>query len=551
MNKIALVALLSAASLCPGAAPVQVTVANEFVERVFEVHEGKVRTTALVNKLDHRTYTVDSKEFELLVIRERLGYTHGSENPVRLTADDFTAGEFEEQTGTDGEQQLIFPMSSPRYGLDVRMIVTLGDEDKWVRKQLEIRSRGSERVFLDRIAVENFTLRAAEPRLGGFGQPVYGDNVYFGVEYPAGYNTSDGRNVLLYYYSGDTAGPDWLRSEKSVMGVGPDGAVRSAFLDYIGHIRSGKVRPVTVFNTWYDMQRDTLNQANCIERMDALKKNLLDRFSLQLDSFVLDDGWDDRNTVWSIHQQRFGGDLAPVQQSLERSGTRLGIWYGPVGGYDQRELRIEAGKKEGYEITANGRFFCLAGPKYRERFRQSVMEMVSKYHVNHLKFDGLPYGCNNPEHGHLLGIYSREAHLRTFIDLLQAIRAADPDVFLNITTSNWLSPWWLMYADVVFMGGHDYGFLTDVPTVSERQKAITYRDSVLYDDFTRNAYQFPQSSIMTIGIIKGLLGDEGGKGESLDDWTHNAVMNFSRGSMLTELYISPSMLSKAEWERLG
>ncbi len=62
MNKIALAALLAAASLCRGAAPIQIKVANEFVERVFEVNGGKVRTTALVNKLDHRTYTLHSKE---------------------------------------------------------------------------------------------------------------------------------------------------------------------------------------------------------------------------------------------------------------------------------------------------------------------------------------------------------------------------------------------------------------------------------------------------------------------------------------------------------
>jgi hypothetical protein len=58
----------------------------------------------------------------------------------------------------------------------------------------------------------------------------------------------------------------------------------------------------------------------------------------------------------------------------------------------------------------------------------------------------------------MLGVHSREAHLRAFIDILKAIRAEDRRVFLNITTSIWLSPWWLQYTDVVFMGGLDYGF---------------------------------------------------------------------------------------------
>lgn len=551
MNTTALTALLCASLPCFAAAPLRLKVANEFVERVFEISGGSVRTVELVNKLDRRVYAMESDEFELSIVWERVGYQHGQENPVRLKASDFTLGEFEQKSGAGGEQELVFPMTYRRLGIEVRMVVSLGAEDAWVRKHLEIRASGKERVFLDQITVESFTLRGLEPRLGGFGQPLYADNVFFGVEYPASYNIADGRTVRLSYYSGETTSPESIRSESSVMGVAPDGMVRKSFLRYVDRIRSGKVRPVTVFNTWYDMQRDTLTEKNANERMIALREKLFDRFSSKLDSFVLDDGWDDRNTVWQIHKDRFGGDLTSMRLSLERNGTRLGIWFGPIGGYEERSLRIAAGRKEGYEITANGEYFCLAGPKYRDRFRQVVMEMVSKYRVNHFKFDGLPYGCNDPSHGHLLGVYSREAHLRAFINLLRAIRAADPDIFLNITTSNWLSPWWLMYADVVFMGGFDYGFLNEVPAVSERQKGITYRDKVLYDDFRRYAYQFPHSSLMTIGIIKGLLGAEGGTGESLDDWTHNAIMNFSRGTMLTELYISPSMLSEPEWENLG
>jgi hypothetical protein len=56
---------------------------------------------------------------------------------------------------------------------------------------------------------------------------------------------------------------------------------------------------------------------------------------------------------------------------------------------------------------------------------------------------------------------------------------------------------------------------------------------------------------MTIGIIKGELGSEGGREESLENWVNNAIMNYSRGSMMTELYVSPSMLKREEWQTLG
>ena len=337
-----------------------------------------------------------------------------------------------------------------------------------------------------------------------------------------------------------------------MIGVAPEGGTRAAFLEYIGRIRSGAVRPVTVFNTWYDMQGDELTESNSRERMATLQSKLLDPYQIPLDSFVLDDGWDDYRIPWVVHARRFSGDFSSLSGWLQGRGTELGLWFGPFGGYGEgARLRVEAGRKQGWEVTANGLSLCLAGRNYHQKLKQVVLEMVRKYHVNHFKFDGVPYGCNDPNHGHLIGIYSREADLRAFLDILKSIRAADSKAFLNITTGNWLSPWWLMYADVVFMGGLDYGFLNDVPAASERDKAITYRDKILYDDFRRYEFQFPHNSLMTIGIIKGKLGGEGGLEESLETWINNAIINFSRGSMMTELYLSPGILKPEEWRTLG
>jgi hypothetical protein len=544
--------LVLAAVAMPAEAPRQARIGNRFLERTFEVRNGVLESTGLLNKLDQRYYAMDSEEFELHIVWERLQYEHGTENPVRLTAADFEVQDIEHRTPSGGDQRLTFLLENRRYGVEVRVVFELAAGVPFLRKHLEIRSPGNSRVFLDKVAVESFRLQGAAPRLGGFGQPVYAGNLFFGVEYPASQNLAEGGGVRCDYYSGETTGKDWLASEPAVTGVSPDGAVSRTFLDYVSRIRSGKVRPVTVFNTWYDMQGDSLTAENSMERMKTLKARLLDPFDIRLDSFVLDDGWDEIESVWGIHPRRFQGGFSGFRRFLESHGTRLGLWFGPVGGYGStRTARLAAAARRGYEISANGQYFCLAGTKYRERFKQVVLEMISKYGVNHLKFDGVPYGCNAAGHGHLPGIYSREAHLRAFLDILKSAREANPDVFLNITTGNWLSPWWLKYADVVFMGGHDYGFLNEVPAAGGREKAITYRDKVLYDDFRRHEYQFPQSSIMTIGIIKGTLGAEGALKEDLESWTRNAIMNYSRGSMFTELYVSPAILTDEEWRSLG
>jgi hypothetical protein len=547
-SRLFIVAL--AASSLWAALPAEIALGNRYLERTFSTRDGVLSTLAVHNKLAGRIYTARSTDFALKLVWERIGFAHGDENPVTLTAADFVVRDARRETAA-GAETLRFSLENRRFRIGVDAIYTLGADDFYMRKRLEIRSLGRNPVFLDQIVVDDLELAGAGLRLGGFGQPVFADDLFMGLEYPGGTAGRHAGRIRVSYTAGDTTGERPIVSESAVLGVAPADRVRTEFQRYVSRIRSGPVRPVLVFNTWYDMQRDGLNLANSVTRMRQLKENLLDPYGIKLDSFVLDDGWDDRNSVWEIHARRFPGGFGELKSALEAQGSSLGLWFGPIGGYEQRGLRIAAGRKAGYEITANGEYFCLAGTKYREKFQATVLDLVRKYSITHLKFDGIPYGCNATGHGHMPGIYSDVAHLRAFIALLKAIRAADPKVFLNITTSNWLSPWWLMYTDVVFMGGMDYGFLDAVPAVSERDKAITYRDNVLYDDFRRHEDQFPNSSLMTIGIIKGTLGGEGGIDESLRNWTDNAVMNFSRGSMFTELYVTPSILKPAEWQALG
>lgn len=557
MRRTILLACSAAALVvCPNAGavelPKEARIGNQFVERKFAIQDGHVRTLGLLNKLDQRWYALDSDEFEIELVWERLLYWRGEENPLHLTSRDFVVRDVIESTPAKGQQQLVFQMANQRFGLDVRLVFTVGAQDRFLRKHLEIRSSGKSPVFVNQVAVERFRLPGAELSQGGFGQPLYADNVFFGVEYPASYNLSEGGSIRCYYYLGVVTTNEWLRTENSVMGVAAEGAIRRAFLDYVGTIRSGKVRFTNVFNTWFDMQQGSLTDANSLERMATLKSKLLDPYGLPLDSFVLDDGWDDLDHLWQIDPAKFKGDFSQFRKSIEASGSRLGLWYGPVGGYEPIRLqRIKTGRRDGYEITANGAYFCIAGTRYFELLKQNMLAMVRKYHVNHFKLDGIPFGCNAQGHGHLPGIFAREAQVRAFIDILTSLRATDPDVFLNFTTGDWLSPWWLKYADVAFINGMDYGFLDDVPSVSERDKAISYRDTVMFDDFRRHADQFPVSSAMTIGLIKGTLGAEGGLGESLDSFTNAVIMNYSRGTMLNELYISPAIFKDEEWRVLG
>jgi hypothetical protein len=131
-----------------------------------------------------------------------------------------------------------------------------------------------------------------------------------------------------------------------------------------------------------------------------------------------------------------------------------------------------------------------------------------------------------------------------------AVRAVNPAIYLNITSGTWLSPWWVKYANQIWMQGADYGY-ADVPSISERDAAITYKDFVLYDDFKNQDCWFPVSNLMTHGIIKGNLERLGGEDDPLDKFTNDAVFYVARGISMIELYISPDLLNEGEWNALG
>ena len=140
--------------------------------------------------------------------------------------------------------------------------------------------------------------------------------------------------------------------------------------------------------------------------------------------------------------------------------------------------------------------------------------------------------------------------MESVIAMCNTAREKDPAAFLNITSGTWLSPWWVKYANTIWMQGADYGY-SDVPSISRRDAAITYRDFILYDDFRNLDLWFPIANLMTHGIIKGQLQMLGTAGEPLDKFTDDVLLYFARGISMYELYVSPDILSEGEWASIS
>jgi len=385
--------------------------------------------------------------------------------------------------------------------------------------------------------------------------------LFFGLEFPTGENwlkkTKDGKFKLSCGQEiGKKIITSWLKSEWAVAGLTPEPWVKHWFWKYVDKIRTAPLKPYLLYNSWYDLRSPemvkdpgrAMTEENVLRAIASFKERLVEERGLKLDAFVLDDGWDIYRSDWALNQDQFPRGLSPLAKALEAMDCQLGIWLGPIGGYSHRNWRVEWMKAHGYE--AAGDQMCVAGRHYHQLLKKRLTDFVSQDRAAYFKWDGIQFTCNEPGHGHLPDIYSRRAVMEAVIDLCLSVRALNPDIFLNITSGTWLSPWWLKYANTIWMQGYDYGY-ANVPSLSRRDRAMTYRDSVLYDDLVKLDFWFPIASLMTHGIIKGHLNQLGGAKEPLGKFTDNAVLYFARGISMWELYISPDFLTDKQWDILA
>jgi len=542
----------------------ELNIGNHYIERVISISPDKTGTVEIINKLSNKIYKVQSDEFALQLVFSGVGPAPGKdqngENPVILTVKDFKyLGYKESSVDGDGKKLALsynFDWDYTAFRLTVNYEVF--PQEFSLRKWIEVADSSAGIQFLDKIYVESMTFDNKDFSHGQFGQPVFDNDIFLGVEYPTVENKIAGNKVMIGYVVGKEIKKDQFVSHTSIIGASPSKVkLGQTFMNYVDGIKVNGTRPYLLYNSWYDFRNpaivndsaSVMNEKNVLKRIDTFKKYMYDKYNIALNAFVLDDGWDNYNSMWAIDSTRFPNGFTPLVNALKPMNTDLGIWASPFCGYSNRDIRVNWGAAHGYEKV--GDFLCFAGTKYKAAFKKRMVDYTKEYQLGYFKWDGFLLSCNEPDHGHLTGIYSGEANVSTYIDIIKAVRKVNPKIYVNITTGTWLSPWWLKYADCIWMQGADYAYAEEVPSINDRDKSITYRDAVLWDDLQRQHLLFPMSSLMTHGIIKGRLNFLGGKNESLDSFSNEVMMYFGRGVMMWELYVSPDLLSENEWNAIA
>ena len=502
------------------------------------------------------------------------GKIENADNAVHLTKKDFVLDHIQTYR-TDKAQMATLYFRPKGHYLKLEITYQLPDNAFFIRKKLRIIDTIYDKHFLRFMAPMDFLAPKQQVtqivKDGGFGQPIafelQNGGVFFGIEYPAATQTlkhcKQNHVVKAWQEIGRIIDSSGISSDWAVMGITPNKYIKLWFYRYLDNVRVAKLRPYTLYNSWYDLRSPeypgvtpdhVMNEANVMKIIDLLEQNMVKKHGIHLDAFVLDDGWDVYQSDWQLNRQTFPNGLKPISDRLQKMGTVLGIWFGPTGGYSFRNRRISWMKAHGYEVTGSIKkgdaMLCIAGKNYSHLLTKRFTDFVRKYGIGYYKWDGIQFSCSDPTHGHPIGIYSRRAIMQSLIQKCDTVRALNPNIFLNITSGTWLSPWWVKYANTIWMQGMDYGF-ANLPSISTRDAAMTYRDYVLYQDFKQNGFWFPIANLMTHGIIKGKLQRLGKVAEPIDKFTNNALLYVARGVAMYELYISPDLLTDAEWNAIA
>lgn len=567
------------------AAPAEFTLGNAALSRTMTVKKGVLSTSKIENKLAGSTLVPTAcDEFAVRL-------SQGTDKPgtaITLTAKDFKVTDFKSEILKNGISSCVYTLKNTRHKIELKVRYTLGADDFYCRKQITLTSKNAwtiEKVDVERIvladAKQNYTLKQISPdKHGGWkpglGQPVYTTQTatFWGTEFPASVNTvTDGGLITCGYYRGKAlAAGTAYESYKSVFGVSADkDIIDDAFYDYIDRIRIRPLRLQVQYNTWFDYGNRVTKEtfAKSVRKVNHELVSL--RGCKPLSAYVIDDGWQDKgkNADWSKDVWPINRKFTPgFRQSLslvDSVGSRLGLWLSPACLFGTRPM-VAKMKEYGFESLDYG--MSMSGEQYMSRLERRMVELA-RDGVSYFKLDGI-FGHLNTRDFELqgrgtaampqLGLEgfstndkrlndSKYDELKTYyltagserlMQILDKLHAVNPEVFVCLSNGAYLSPWWLMHADILWLINS-----SDAAKGASRSGELVYRDHIYHTIWNKENTKFPMSAIFNHEPKK--LTTQ----ETPAEFRDYLFMSLSRGTGFVELYIKADSLKSADWDVLA
>lgn len=333
----------------------------------------------------------------------------------------------------------------------------------------------------------------------------------------------------------------------AVVGLVAPGQPRRSFLSYSERERAVPWRTMPAYISWYELNIDRNNDRNytnnmnidqCVDVVQQWKKNLFDRYGERVNSFVWDDGWDFYGT-WDFNKN-FPNGLKETDALVKEMGSGQGAWLGPVGGYgDSGNYRRAYWENQGK--------MQLSNPKYYKVFTDAIKSLCHGrgYDFRFFKFDGISaqFSSVGPDAG-TVGEENAEGIISAEMDVRENIKE---DIFFNTTVGTWASPMWFHVTDAIWRQENDYGEVGNQGT--DREKWITYRDRLVYQNFVQNSPLCPINTLMTHGFILSKWGKVS-KNMDYDGIVRELRCAFACGSGMVELYNDYALMNSINGGRL-
>ena len=427
------------------------------------------------------------------------------------------------------------------YGdLSITWRAVLRDGSHYLRTEMDIKAardlsmKGI--VAMNYLVAKNSAYTAPEVVGNTRGAILASNHIFAGLETPMGLNSckdeGNATHIEGLWRRNTTlkAGKTWNIS--SVVGLVAPNQLRRSFLAYSERERAVAWRPYPVYISWYELNIDRNNAPapsykgnmtveQCADVVSHWKTHFYDKYQMAPKAFVWDDGWDQYGT-WTFNHNFPNGFDEPANEA-KKMGTGIGAWLGPVGGYGQ-----SGEYRRAYWRSKGG--MQLSNEDYYNFFIRCCTNMIDRYDFRFFKFDGISAQASaiGPDEG-----TRGEENAEAIISIERAVRQKRPDIFLNTTVGTWASPFWFHFTDAVWRQEGDYGEAGDQGT--DRERWITYRDRLVYQNFIQRSPVCPINTLMTHGFILSRWGAVS-KNMDYDGIVREMRCAFACGSGMVELY---------------
>lgn len=439
--------------------------------------------------------------------------------------------------------------------LEIKLLLEWSPREQVLRKWAKLRLIGDEPLLLKEVVLDKIDLGSREVLPASVqpviqapqSYPVFLRGFFAGIEFPIAATRVENNCLILAHRPGRRLeGGNSYETRKAVFGLAPPGSERATFERYIDAHRLSP-RDFTVnYNHWWSTpvraaEPDVLGLAADLDR------ELFRPHGVAPDSFCIDVGWQNPQSVWEMDARNFPRGFDAIRTEVAKMKAGLGIWISPSSVYPQAHDTAWS-KAHGYETSAVARdghpapmpYACLGGRRYAAKLRERLVDMIRRYDLVSVKLDGYIFQCDDPNHGHEPGELSAEAIAEGMIGVLQGAREASGDVWLRPTCFGWNpSPWWLFYVNSVIGSFGDDAPYGRVPAPVYRESYTSARD--YYNLQGAALSPLPISASEVLGIVH----------QTPDPFLNDGVMTVLRGHAFVPMYLNPRYMNRARWASLA